>query len=222
MPFRVLRTFEGIIPFDRQAGMLDAVASLRAAGKTGLGEWMAQAETMWAKHSANETTLIGRWNYHNELGAQFPIAPIRVVYAKAGTLPAAAIVEDRRVVIDHMLYWAAITTLEEGLYLASILGSEAARSRVENLQSRGQWGARHFDKVMFTLPIPRFDLSFPKIISARSNDAALTKSAQREWLPVAGPRDRTAHPCSTTDASASDCNNRYMRPGSAGDAARRR
>ena len=65
-------------------------------------------------------------------------------------------------------------------------------------------------------------LSFPKIISARSNDAALTKSAQREWLPVAGPRDRTAHPCSTTDASASDCNNRYMRPGSAGDAARRR
>jgi hypothetical protein len=25
------------------------------------------------------------------------------------------------------------------------------------LQSRGQWGARDFDKVMFTLPIPRFD-----------------------------------------------------------------
>jgi hypothetical protein len=24
-------------------------------------------------------------------------------------------------------------------------------------QARGQWGARHFDKVMFNLPIPRFD-----------------------------------------------------------------
>jgi hypothetical protein len=31
------------------------------------------------------------------------------------------------------------------------------RARVAALQSRGQWGARHFDKVVFTLPIPRFD-----------------------------------------------------------------
>jgi hypothetical protein len=46
--------------------------------------------------------------------------------------------------------------VEEGLYLAAILGSETARKKVEMLQARGQWGARHFDKVMFTLPISRF------------------------------------------------------------------
>ncbi|MGQ0446599.1 MAG: hypothetical protein ACT4O2_16130, partial [Beijerinckiaceae bacterium] len=28
-------------------------------------------------------------------------------------------------------------------------------------QSRGQWGARDFDKVMFNLPIPRFDANNP-------------------------------------------------------------
>jgi hypothetical protein len=66
-------------------------------------------------------------------------------------------VEDRNAVIDHMLYWAPVTHRSEGLYLAAILGSEAARRRVADLQARGQWGARHFDKVMFTLPIPRFD-----------------------------------------------------------------
>jgi hypothetical protein len=60
-------------------------------------------------------------------------------------------------VIDHMLYWASVTDRREGLYLASILGSETARKKIEALQARGQWGARHFDKVMFTLPIPRFD-----------------------------------------------------------------
>ncbi|MCL6641129.1 MAG: hypothetical protein K6T92_07120, partial [Candidatus Rokubacteria bacterium] len=38
-----------------------------------------------------------------------------------------------------------------------ILNSETARTRVERLQARGQWGARHFDKLMFELPIPRFD-----------------------------------------------------------------
>ena len=44
----------------------------------------------------------------------------------------------------------------EGRYLCAILNSEAARERVAQYQSRGQWGARDFDKVMFTLPIPRF------------------------------------------------------------------
>jgi hypothetical protein len=41
--------------------------------------------------------------------------------------------------------------------LLSILNSETARKRIASLQSRGQWGARDFDKVMFTLPIPVFD-----------------------------------------------------------------
>ena len=42
-------------------------------------------------------------------------------------------------------------------YLIAILNSETARARAEQYQSRGQWGARDFDKVMFNLPIPRFD-----------------------------------------------------------------
>jgi SAM-dependent methyltransferase len=87
----------------------------------------------------------------------FPIAPIRIVYAKAGTLPAACVLRDVQAVIDHMLYWAAPTSDEEAHYLAAILNSETARSRAEQYQSRGPWGARHFDKVMFNLPIPRFD-----------------------------------------------------------------
>jgi hypothetical protein len=102
-------------------------------------------------------TLIGRWNYHNELGAQFPITPLRVVYAKAGTLPAACLLRDERGVVDHMLYWMTPGSEAEARYLIAILNSETARQRAEQYQSRGQWGARHFDKVMFNLPIPRFD-----------------------------------------------------------------
>jgi len=37
------------------------------------------------------------------------------------------------------------------------LQSNVTVSAIKHLQSRGQWGARDFDKVMFTLPIPRFD-----------------------------------------------------------------
>jgi len=102
-------------------------------------------------------TLVKRWNYHNELGAQFPIAPLRVVYAKAGTQPAACLLRCARGVVDHNRYWMAPCDEAEGRYLTAVLNSETARARAAKYQSRGQWGARHFDKVMFNLAIPRFD-----------------------------------------------------------------
>jgi len=60
-------------------------------------------------------------------------------------------------VIEHAIYWAQVSTESEAHYLAALLNSETARARVSDIQARGQWGARHFDKVMFTLPIPEFD-----------------------------------------------------------------
>jgi len=56
-----------------------------------------------------------------------------------------------------MLYWATVASEDEGHYLTAILNSENARKRVAHMQARGEQGARHFDKLMFTLPIPRFD-----------------------------------------------------------------
>jgi hypothetical protein len=120
---------------------------------------MSAAEAIWNENAeSGSMTLVGRWNYHNELVAQFPIAPLRVVYAKAGTLPAACLVRDEAI-IDHKLYWCAPVSPNEAAYLTAILNSETSRSRTASLQSRGQWGARDFDKVIFTLPIPRFDSS---------------------------------------------------------------
>jgi len=81
------------------------------------------------------------------------------VYSKAGTLPAAALIREETSLIDHTLYWAEVETIAEGHYLLAILNSETARKRAESLQARGQWGARHFDKVMLSLPIPPFERS---------------------------------------------------------------
>ncbi len=96
-------------------------------------------------------------DYYGQLSAQFPIATPRVVYSKAGTLPAAALLNDPHGVVDHKLYWVKVDTQNEGHYLLAILNSETARARAAHLQSRGQWGARDFDKVMLSLPIPQFD-----------------------------------------------------------------
>jgi hypothetical protein len=156
LPYRIFRPFEGVIPVTSEGAVLDAQAAA-SRGFSGLHGWMTAAESVWNENSESGTmTLLERWNYHNELGAQFPIAPLRIVYAKAGTLPAACVIRDN-FVIDHMLYWAPASSEDEGRYLIAILNSETARARVATLQARGQWGARHFDKVIFTLPIPRFD-----------------------------------------------------------------
>lgn len=178
LPYRVFRPFEGVVPVTSKGELLDAQAAANR-GFDGLHGWMSGAEATWNGNAENDDlTLVGRWNYHNELGIQFPIVPPRIVYAKAGTLPAACIVRDQAV-IDHMLYWSPLEIEEEGFYLMAILNSEVARLRVAELQSRGQWGARHFDKVMFTLPIPRFEgkANLHRELAALSREAE-TKAAK--------------------------------------------
>lgn len=160
LPYRLFRPFEAVVPVTDKGKVLDAESAANR-GFDGLHGWMKKAEKVWDANAESGTmTLIGRWDYHNELGAQFPLAPLRVVYAASGTNPAACILKEPAV-IEHKLYWSAPATENEARYLAALLNSETARARGESLQSRGQWGARDFDKVMFNLPIPRFDANIP-------------------------------------------------------------
>lgn len=157
-PFRILGWPEAIIPFDDHA--LDSEgAALR--GYPGLSDWLKKAETVWDKHSSQSMKFVEQINYYGKLNSQFPIPPVRVVYAKAGTMPAAAIVSNHQAVVDHKLYWCAVEDLNEAHYLCGIINSDVAREATSHLQSRGQWGARDFDKVIFTLPIPRYSRETP-------------------------------------------------------------
>jgi hypothetical protein len=160
LPYRMFRAFEGVIPVLEPMQALDSQAAANR-GFVGLFDWMQQAEMAWALNRTSKLTFLEQANYFGKLTSQFPIAPLRIVYAKAGTLPAACLVRDTRTVIDHKLYWMSTDNENEARYLMSILNSEAARTRIEGQQSRGQWGARDFDKVVFNLAIPRFDPAVP-------------------------------------------------------------
>ena len=86
------------------------------------------------------------------------LQPLRVVYAKAGTQPAACVLQ--RLATPSSIICSTgrpLASVGEARYLAAILNSETARERTAKYQARGQWGARHFDKVVFNLPIPRYD-----------------------------------------------------------------
>ncbi|MGA2044204.1 MAG: hypothetical protein ABSG83_12640, partial [Roseiarcus sp.] len=170
LPHRVFRTVEGVVPVTGTGAALDAeAAALR--GYDGVHGWMRKSEAVWKANAENGSmTLIERWNYHNELSIQFPLAPLRVVYAASGTNPCALVLKSDTAAIEHGIYWTAPKTLSECYFLAAVLNSETARERGVAYQARGQWGARHFDKVVFNLPIPRFD---PK----HKVHAALAKAA---------------------------------------------
>lgn len=157
LPYRLYRAVEGIVPALEDGTVLSGKLAADY-GYAGLHGWMKPAEKLWKEHSADEDrSLIERWNYHNGLSNQIPIAPLRVVYSKSGTLAAAMLLENSEAIIDHMLYWSAVETKREGHYLTAIMNSETARQAVANYQAVGQFGARHFDKVFFNLNIPRFD-----------------------------------------------------------------
>jgi SAM-dependent methyltransferase len=160
-PYRLLDPALAIVPWHAGKKRLMDAADAQLAGYAGLDKWMAQAEELWKQKGRNKMELIGRWDYQRGLVAQFPVAPLRVVYSKAGTLQASALLRDKAALVDHKLYWARIETEQEGRYLCAVLNSVTARAGIEHLQSRGQWGARDFDKVMLSLPVPRFDASVP-------------------------------------------------------------
>lgn len=180
-PFRVLRPVLAVIPWDPTTDcMLDAEAA-EHRGYPGLSRWLREAERLWEHHGRTPMTLIQRWNYMDALVRQVPPAAIRVVYSKSGVLPAASVIEDRSALIDHKLYWAEMESQAEACYLAGILNSEAIRGRVEALQSRGRWGARDFDKLIFALPIPRFD--------PQSDNHRRVVALSREAMRVAAAAD---------------------------------
>ena len=160
-PFRLLKAPLGVIPWDPQFGLLDS-ASAGLAGYADLAAWLSKAEGLWNENRRSaRLSFVERLDYHRGLASQLPAPKLRVIYSASGTLMAAAVLADDVAAIEHKLYWAPVRSLAEAHYLIAVLNSEAARRRVASLQSRGQWGARDFDKVMWTLPITEFDPANP-------------------------------------------------------------
>lgn len=154
LPYRLLAPEQAVIPW---ADRLLSSATSELDRYPKLAVWWRGGESLWKQHQTSALSLLERVNYQRTLEVQFPIPPQRVVYTKAGRNLTAARVTDSNAVIDHKLYWAAVTGVDEAHYLCAILNSEVTRERVEPLQSRGLFGPRDFDMYVWFLPIPEFD-----------------------------------------------------------------
>jgi hypothetical protein len=127
----------------------------------GLAAWWDCAERIWQenKRETDSSTLLERANFHNQLESQLAPTPHRVAYLASGTSLAAVRVPDRNAIIEHKLYWGAAATETEAQYLVSVLNSRVMVELVRDLQSRGQFGPRDFDKYVWYAPVPVYDES---------------------------------------------------------------
>ncbi|MFI6020582.1 hypothetical protein ACIBCP_23445 [Streptomyces sp. NPDC051287] len=122
-----------------------------------LANWWRDAEQLWDDNrSSDRLSLIEQLNFRKKLTDQLPGAPLRVVYAKAGMYVTAALVDDSNVVIDHSLYWAAVATRQEAMFLLALLNAPHLTDVVRPLMAYGK-DERHIDKAVWDLPIPDFD-----------------------------------------------------------------
>lgn len=152
-------------------------AKAASKGYARLSEFLSEAENAWRRHSKKARTFTQQIDFFGNLSGQFPLAPLRIVYTKTGTNLAAAVLRHPDAIVENGLYWAATKSESEAHYLAAILNSETIRSRAEKWQATGQWGARHFDRVIFNLPIPRFDEGRPLHVELASTAARAEKVA---------------------------------------------
>lgn len=156
-PYRLLDPVTAVIPYNSNTSKLMDSQKANAAGFPRLAEFLIGVENVWGANSKQSRSFTEQIDFFGNLTGQFPLAALRVVYTKAGTNLAAAVLRDATAIVENGLYWAEVSTEEEANYLAAILNSETLRARAEKWQATGQWGARHFDRVIFNLPIPKFD-----------------------------------------------------------------
>jgi hypothetical protein len=159
-PFKIIDEVEGVIPYDEKLGGIMDSAAARARGFDKLAAWLDGIERTFKRvrqeAGKGDRTFAEQLNWIGQLSSQFPIKAVRVVYAKAGNHPAATVVQGEQV-IDHKLYWASAANVAEARFLTAILNSDTVRSRAEQWQAEGLFGAQDFDKGAWNLPIPLFD-----------------------------------------------------------------
>lgn len=155
-PFRALQPWRAILPINRDR--LIEEEHIETADST-LAQWWHDATSRW-EQNRNVTTKISLWqqiNYQGKLTHQLGAPAHRVVYSASGTSLAAARLNDPRQVVEHSLYCIPARNLQEAQYLSAVLNAPLTTMTVAEYQSRGLFGARHFDTYVWRLPIPIYD-----------------------------------------------------------------
>ena len=169
VPYATLEPLKAVLPLKRedktQAKDSSAVSGVKLEGmENRMRDRWRKVSRLWDanKLAANNLSLLQRLDYHGELTAQIKWQhddggmPVRVLYGASGA-PTAAIVTDSDAIIDYTGFWFACVNSAEANYTLSIINSDLLYAAIEPLMAKGQFGARHVQKHLWKLPIPKYE-----------------------------------------------------------------
>jgi len=166
LPFMVLKPSTVVLPVETKHGHLQVCTAdaITREGYREFGRWMKQAEGIWQEKrgsKASKQTVYERLDYQRELTRQVLSRRHLVLYNAAGTNVSAACFDRESyalpLLIEHKLYWLAVSDQDEADYLAAFLNAKAANDGIKPFQSTGLMGERDIEKKLLDLPIPTYD-----------------------------------------------------------------
>ena len=203
-PYVTLDPLKALLPIKRAdpsiaiSGDADGVGGVRIASLAQrMRERWRTVSDLWDKNktSNNRLDLVGQLDYYGKLSAQLEWRrdhgdrPVRVVYTKAGE-PTAALLDDGRTIVDHLLYWVTCKSLEEAHYLLAVVNSHTLYEAVTPLMPKGQFGARDLHKHLWKLSIPEFDPGDPLHLAVSRTGRAAAEGAARELAALRQTRPK--------------------------------
>ena len=121
----------------------------------------------------------------------------RVAYTTSGQ-PTGAIARDNRAVVESGLYQTICRSEDEAYYVLAMINSNALAAAAETFMARGLYGARHFHKHGWKLPIPRYDANEP--LHVRLSE--LGKTAEQECAAIISNSDIPTKPAGDAQSRA--------------------
>ena len=149
--------------------------------------------------------LYNNLNYRNKLTDQLEYLQgatkggdaVRVSYTSSGR-PTAAIIRDNHAIVDYVLFQIICRSENEAYYVITIINSNALASAAEKFMARGLFGARHFQRQGWKLPIPRYEPGNPLHVRL----SKLGKAAEQECKALIANSDIPTKPAGDSQSRA--------------------
>lgn len=168
--------------------------------------WNIAAEMYRTAHQSQAIKdLYSRINHHNILTSQLGHLQdttagndaVRMTYSSSGK-PTAAIIRDNQAVVDYVLFQTICSSGAEAYYLLAVVNSDSLATAAEMFMARGLFGARHFQKQGWKLPIPRYDAG--DALHVRLSELGAT--AEQECQTLIAQTDIMSKPAGDTQSRA--------------------
>ena len=199
-PYVTFAPLKAVLPFKKSEWEIsidaDEVSRINMASlERRMRDRWRTISSLWERNKQphNKLDLLANLDHYGKLSSQLEWRrnpanrPVRVVYSKAGH-PTAALLEEKDIIVDHLLYWITCKAVDEAYYLLAIINSETLKQQVARFMSKGQFGARDLHKQLWKLPIPEFDADDPLHVEISEAGKAAARGAAQQLSDLRAQR----------------------------------